>query len=70
MSRDFNTFIASYREIVEPLMEFPLDVVFGVGGKKIRFKIGEEDSLFNNLVTSQKMSLMWRNNVDIQALTD
>ena len=70
MSRDRNTFMASYREIVEPQMEFPMDVVFGVVGKKIRFKMGEEDSLFNNLVTSQEMALMWRNNVDIQALTD
>ena len=68
--RDLNTFIASYREHYEPLMEFPMDIVIGVGGKKIRFEVGEEDSFFNTLVSSQEISFMWRNGIDIQALTD
>ena len=67
--RDLNTFIASYREHYEPLMEFPMDIVIGVGGKNIRFEVGEEDSFFNTLVSSQEMSFMWRNGIDIQALT-
>ena len=68
--RDLNTFIALYRDHYEPLMEFPMDIVIGVGGKRIRFEKGEEESFFNPLVSSQEMSFMWRNGFDIQALTD
>ena len=68
--RDLNTFIATYRGHFEPLLEFPMDIVIGVGGKTIRFEKGEEDSFFDTLVSSQEMSFMWRNGFDIQALTD
>ena len=68
--RDLNTFIGSYRTHFQPLLEFPIDIVIGVGGKKIRFEKGEEDSFFDTLVSSQKMSFMWRDGFDIQALTD
>ena len=69
-SRDLNTFIASHRGHFQPLLEFPMDIVIGVGGKVIRFEKGEEDSFFNMLVSSQEMSFMWRNGFDLQALTD
>ena len=68
--RDLNTFIASYRGHFQPLLEFPMDIVIGVGGKTIRFEKGEEDSFFDTLVSSQEMSFMWRNGFDVQALTD
>ena len=69
-SWDLNTFIATYRGHFQPLLEFPMDIVIGVGGKSIRFEKGEEDSFFDTLVSSQEMSFMWRNGFDIQALTD
>ena len=70
IGRDLNTFIASFRGHYGPLMEFPVDIIIGVGGKRIRFEKGEEDSFFDTLVSSQEMSFMWRNGFDIQALTD
>ena len=72
MGRDLNIFIASYRDHWQPLLEFPMDIVIGVGGKRVRFKKGEEDGFFDtlDLVFSQEMSFMWSNGFDIQALTD
>ena len=53
--RDLNTFIASHRTHYGPLMELPMDIIIGVGGKIIRFDKGEEDSFFDTLVSSQEM---------------
>ena len=41
--RDLNTFIASHRGHYQPLLEFPMDIVIGVGGKNIRFGKCEEN---------------------------
>ena len=68
--RDLNTFIASYREHYENAISFPMTVTIGIGGKTIEFEEGEEDSFFDTLVSSQEMSFMWRNGLDVQALSD
>ena len=72
LARDLNTHIGMHREYYEPKLLFPIIVEIGIGGKTETFEDtdGDKERFFDWLVTSKEGAYMWREGVDVLAISN
>ena len=72
LARDLNTHIGMHREYYKPKLLFPKTVEIGTGGKTETFEDTDEgkERFFDWLVTSKEGAYMWRDGVDIVAISN
>ena len=72
LARDLNTHIGMHREYYKPKLLFPKTVEIGTGGKTETFEDTDEEKerFFDWLVTSKEGAYMWRDGVDVVAISN
>ena len=70
MARDLNTHLSEYRPFYQDKIgaDFPMEVTIGVNGESKKFETSE--AYFDWLQESKKAAYMWRNCVDVMALSN
>ena len=70
MGRDLNTHLSEYRLVYQDKIAayFPMEVTIGVNGEREHFETSE--AYFDWLQESKKAAYIWRNCVDVMALTN